>query len=206
MGIVFDVIIVVIILASIYSGYKRGIVDVGIKLFATVISLLVSLFLCGPITTLVINNTEIDEGIEKIVTENLSSETNNNINEGDEISTYIKNYAQNIARDGQKSLAQSVASSIALSSVKIGVIIAIFIMVRIVFIILQIFTDVLTKIPVIKQCNEIGGIVYAILKALIIIYIALAILFYIGSISGNSEINSIIETTYITKFFYNVIF
>lgn len=204
MGIVFDIIVIFIIVLSIYRGYRRGIADVGIKLFSIIVSLLVSVILCNPITSYVVDNTEIDEKIEKVIIDNLSAKNEKDSTESNSVSQLLQDYTKNIVQDTQNSLIQNASKSVAISVIKAGVTIVLFVLIRIIFIILQVFTDILTKIPVIKQCNEIGGIVYALLKALIIIYVILFAIFYISSISGNTDIINIIESTYITKLFYKI--
>ena len=83
------------------------------------------------------------------------------------------------------------------------VLLAIFIIARAVLVLLTFVSDAITSLPLIKQCNEVGGIVYGIIKALLIVYILLAMVFLIILISGNSTISNLVSTSYITKFFYN---
>ena len=81
--------------------------------------------------------------------------------------------------------------------------ILLFINIKIVLTIIKTFTDIITKLPVIKQFNEITGLIYGTLIWLVLIYALLAICFFVVSISGNTTINTAIDATYITKFFYN---
>ena len=59
------------------------------------------------------------------------------------------------------------------------------------------------SLPILKQFNKAGGIIYGIIKALIIIYVILAIIFALTYITGNTVISEIISKSYITKVFYN---
>ena len=74
---------------------------------------------------------------------------------------------------------------------------------RLVLILLTFITDLITELPIIKQFNDIGGILYGVIKALLIIYIILAIAFFIIYVTGNITISEAISNSYITKFFYN---
>ena len=206
MGIIFDVIIVAIILISVYFGYKRGIVDVGFKLFATILSLVISILLYSPITYFIVNNTQIDETIEQIIIQNgiannETEQSSNNQSSG--IETYIQNYAKEITQNAQNAVVQSAAKSISISVVRIGVMIVLYLLTRVILIILKTFTDIITKIPLLKQCNEIAGLAYGILRGMIIIYALLAMLFFIISMSGTEIFNTYIETSYVTKMLYN---
>lgn len=205
-GIIFDIVIVLIILFSVYRGYKKGIVNIGIRLFSVIVSILASLLLCIPLTNLIIDTTEIDENMEKAIVENLASKEDNKTEENNSITEVIESYTKSIAKDAQNAMTQNFAKTVSYNIIRVGVIVILFILIRMVLIILQLFTDVLTKIPIIKQCNEIAGIIYSLIIALVIIYVVLAIVFYISTISGHLAINNMIESSYVTKFIYNTLF
>lgn len=120
MGIIIDVFVILFIVFCVYRGYKRGIVDVGIKLFSIVVSLLASIILCGPITNFVVKNTEVDEKIETIIIEKLTSNTENNKEQEEtDLNAFIQNYAKNIAKDTQNTVVESAAKTISFNVVRI---------------------------------------------------------------------------------------
>ena len=87
MGIIIDLVIVLFILLSVFLGYKKGLVSLGIHLVAFIIALVVGLILYRPIGDLVINTTNIDESmqgaienkLEEIVVNNENLETENSL-------------------------------------------------------------------------------------------------------------------------------
>ncbi len=200
MGIVLDIIVVAILTLCIFLGYRRGLVKVAFSLFAFIASLLISIILYWPITNFVINNTQIDENIEAIIVKNTNEEETQ---ENTGISTYVRNYAENMVSETQDAVVETAARAIAINIVGIGVMILIFVVTRLLLILLGSVANIISNLPIIKQFNEIGGIIYGILKALIIIYVILAILFFIVSVNGNTAITSAIESSYITKMMYN---
>ena len=64
-----DIIIIAIMALSIFLGYKKGLVKLGIGLCAGIIAIIAALILYRPITNLVINTTNIDENIEQHIIE-----------------------------------------------------------------------------------------------------------------------------------------
>ncbi len=188
MSIIIDIIVVAILVCSVYRGYKKGIIDVGFKIIAIIVSLLISIILYSPITNLIINNTEIDEKIEEVIIKN----------------GIVDEYSNDIVRETKNSMVEMASKPLAKNIVGLSVIIVLFLSSRIILIILKTFTNVLSKLPVIKQLNEAGGIVYGVLAGLIVIYILLAIIYFITTISGNVTINEMIDKTYITKLLYSV--
>ncbi len=208
MYIIVDIIVILILMGSVYRGYKKGIVDVGFKLVAFIISLLVAILLYSPITEVIVNNTQIDEKIEEVIIKNATaskeSEEEQNSDTENNLETYITKYSKNIVKDTKNSMVESAAKPLAKNIIGISVIIVLFLCSRIILIILKTFTNILTKLPIIKQLNEVGGIVYGLLAGLIVIYLLLAIVYFVTLISGNTTIIEIIDNTYITKLLYSV--
>ena len=200
MGIACDVIVILILAGSVYRGYKKGIVDIGFKLVAFIVSILVALILYSPITNLIIYNTDIDEKIEDAIVRNRDENTENS--EEDE-SSYVTKATKEVTKNVQNSIAESTAKPIARKAIALGVMVILFIFSRIILMVLKIFTDIVTKIPVIKQLNEVAGLAYGLLVGLIIIYAIFAIIFFLISIGGNINISEFIGKTIITKFFYD---
>lgn len=203
MSIIFDIAIAFILLASIYTGYKKGIIDVGFRLVAIILSLLVSLVLCSPITYFIVNNTEIDEQIEQVIIKNGILNTEKSKVQNGRIDEYVQNYAKDAVKDAQNAVVEATAKPIAINVIKIGVTMVLFLITRIILVILKMFTNILTKIPILKQCNELAGLAYGILRGLVIIYGILAILYFIITISGVTDINKAIGDSYITKIFFD---
>ena len=216
MGIIIDLILLAIILINVLIGYKRGLIKVAFNVFAFIIALIVTLILVRPVSYLIINNTQMDENIKQIIIKNNELEneeqiSDNNENSGKNIdkedSTFIKKYIQKTIKektDNAKSKAiETVADSISKKVIEIGVSIILFIIIRIIIIFLSFISDIISKFPIIKQLNEIGGIVYGLLKAIIIIYSIITIVFIVSSIKGEGPVGNAIEKSFITKYLYN---
>ena len=67
MGIVFDIIIAIIILGNIYMCYQKGLVKLAVGLIAVVLSVIIALILYKPVSSVIINNTTIDDNIKKTI-------------------------------------------------------------------------------------------------------------------------------------------
>ncbi len=202
MGIILDIILVVILAGSIFLGYKKGLVKVAVSLFALIISLVVTLVLYRPISNAIINNTDWDEKIEQVIIENTTKkveETNQNGNILEDAQKYI----DNAVAEGQNNVVENVAPVIAERVISIGTMIILFIATRLVLILLTLVSNVITNLPIIKQFNELGGVIYGIVRGLIVIYALLAIAFFIVSMSSNINITNAIDSSFITKFMYS---
>ena len=203
MGIVLDIIIIAIIIANIYICYKKGLVKLAVGLVAVLAAIILSVILYKPVSNLIIKNTGIDKKIENVIIENFSADTQN----GGEtkyvgVIDYLEKYANDAVTKTQNEIVYETAGTMAVKITNVIVLLAIFIIVRAVLVLLTFVSDAITSLPLIKQCNEVGGVIYGIIKAFLIVYIILAIVFLIVLVSGNSTISDMISSSHITKFFY----
>lgn len=203
MGIIFDIIIVAIIALNIFLCYKKGLVKLAVGLIAVLAAIILSIVLYKPISNAIIKNTDIDEKIENIIIENFSAETNEN----EEVRyvgiiDYLEKYVDDAVNKTQNEIVYETAGTMAVRFINIAVILIIFLVTRIILLLLTFISDMITSLPILKQFNEIGGILYGVVKALLIIYVILAIIFFVVYITGNTTISEAISGSYITKFFY----
>ncbi len=204
MGIIFDAILIAIIVLNIFICYKKGLVKLAVGLVAVVAAILVALIFYKPISNMIVQNTEIDENIEKTIIENFTAKTEENTNtENKGFDKYIEKYVDDAINKTQNQIVVEAANVISIKVIDICTIIGLFIIVRIVLILLTFIADAITSLPILKQFNEIGGIIYGVVKSLLIIYAILAVLFFIVYTTGNTTISDAISNSIITKVFYD---
>ena len=199
MGIIFDVVLIGIIIISTFIGYKRGLVNVIFNLCAFLIAIIITIFLYTPITNFVIQNTEFDEKIENAIIEK-------GVTDKDETSTeegVLDKYVSQTITDTKNDIVKSTATVIAQKIIGISVAIILFIIVRILLIFVKALINGIASLPIIKQLNEVGGLVYGILMGLITVYVILAVLYFIISVNSTGTIANAINTSFITKILYN---
>lgn len=192
MGIILDLVLIVIFALSIFLGYKKGLIGVVFGLCAFLISIILTFILYIPITNAVINNTDFDEKIEEFIIENGISEQTE---EDGVIDGYIS--------EAKNEIIESTARQIAEKAIFLIVAVVLFIIIRIALIFVKFFVEAIASLPIIKQANQLGGILYGILRGILIIYIILAIMFLIVSINSNSSIMTTIDSSILTKMLYS---
>lgn len=191
MGILIDIILIAILLISAFSGYKRGLVKLGAKLFAGIIAIVVTLILYRPIAGAIIKNTTLDEKIQNIIIENASnfgedSNKDNNITE--QLTNEVKN--QMIPQEAEK---------IAISAIYAITSVVLFVVVKIILSIVISLIDGIARLPILKQFNEIGGMAYGILRGILIVFIVILLMGVYTKIKPESTLNYNIQKSYITK-------
>ena len=203
MGIILDIIILAIMAISIFLGYKKGLVKVAVKLCAFLIAIIVTLVFYKPVSDMIINNTELDEKIENVIIENGTSELQeSNEEEQKNLLENMQEYVDNTITQTQNEIVESAAKEISTRLINILVMVGLFIATRLLLILLVLISDLITSLPIIKQFNKLGGLLYGIIRGLALIYAILAIVFLIVSMSANTNILTLINTSAITKFMY----
>lgn len=204
MGIILDIILVAIIALNVFICYKKGLVKLAVGLIAVLVSVILAVLLYKPVSNIIINNTELDEKIESAITENfVSEEETTEETEDNGFMKYIEKYVEDPVNKTKNEIVVEASGVIATKLIDIIAMVSIFIVARLVLILLTFITDMITSFPILKQFNELGGILYGLIKALLIIYVLLAIAFFIVYTTGATGLGDAIANSFITKFFYN---
>ena len=200
MGIIVDLIIILIISACVYGGYRHGLARCLLKFLTSILAIIIALFLYKPFVNFIINNTTIDDHIalsfEKVM--------NNNSGNNDKIVSDDSGLPKPIENYMNKNIKETVdEKNAAILIIDIAGVIVIYIIAKIILKILTIFTDIISKLPIIKQCNKLGGIIYGILEAFVILLIICTIISIITPLIGDYTISNIILKSFIGKILYN---
>ena len=193
MGILVDCIVVLIVLLSVYLGYRKGLIALGVKLLAFIIAIAITFLLYKPVANFLINGTAIDETIENAIIEQV-----NNIIIGNENPDVTSALIQS-AKDGTL---PEVASEFAKGIVSVGVMILLYILIRIVLRFVTALANVTAKLPILKQFNKIGGLIYGLARGILIIYIMLLLIRMGSEVNPNNVVNNNINNSYLTKIMY----
>ena len=202
MGIIFDIILIAIVALNIFICYKKGLVKLAVGLIAVLVSIILAVILYKPVSNLIIEKTQIDENIKEAIIENFTSEDSAEEKEDDGFMKYIESYVDDTVNKTRNEIVIEASGTIAVKVINVCAMLSIFIISRVILILLTFVADIITGLPILKQFNEIGGVLYGIIKSLLIIYVILAILFFIVYITGNTTISDAIANSFITKIFY----
>ena len=204
MGIILDVIIVAIIALNVYFCYKKGLVNLAVGLIAVVAAIILSVIFYKPVTDIVVENTNFDESIEEMIVETFAPE---GVDAGQVryvgILSYLETEVGNAINETKTEVVHETAGAMAEKIINLIVFIVIFTVVRVALFALTFVADAITSLPILKQLDDVGGILYGLVKALLIIYLLLAIVSLIVSFTASTEISNVIASSYITKFFYD---
>ena len=196
MGIIIDIIIIAIIAISTFLAYKKGLIALAIKLCAFIIAIVVTFILYNPVSNFVINVTNIDETVQNAILE----KTTDLINQ-EEIANQNETM-QNLINQAKEGTLPEASRELAISIVKFGVMIILFLAVRIGLVFITALANMLAGLPIIKQLNKSGGIVYGLLRGIILVYAIFMIMVIVQKVNPTMNIEENIKETFIAKYMY----
>ena len=201
MGIVIDIILVLIVALSAFLGYKKGLVELGAKLFAGIIAIVITLIIYKPIGNIVIKNTSIDEKIENTILE----KTTNVIDENSKISDnkYIQDASDNAVSQVKEEVLPEQARNIAVNVVYVATALILFIVSKIVLSIVISLANAIASLPILKQFNEVGGLLYGLVRGAIISLVLILVIGTIAKLNPNGSLSKNVESTYLLKEVYD---
>lgn len=181
MGLILDGVIVLFILLSAFLGYRKGLITLGIQLVAFIVALIIGLILYRPIAGIIINSTQIDENLQSTIQANIEDMEENNDN----------SIVKGIVEQGSREIAINIIYGVTL--------LILFIIARIVLIFISALANLVAKLPILKQFNKIGGVIYGVLRGMIITYAILMIISLIITLNPKSSIADVLNDSYLAK-------
>ena len=190
MGIIIDGVIILFILVSVFLGYKKGLVSLGIHLVAFITALIVALILYRPIGSLIMNTTEIDENLQENIETKLE-EIVGNQNTEIKVNSLIGNIESEAISETSKSLSMNIIYGVT--------IIVLFIILRIALVFITAIANWVAELPILKQANKAGGIVYGLLRGVLLTYVILLIIGLIITFNPQGNLSKSINETHLAK-------
>ena len=209
MSIIIDLIILGILAICIFFGYKNGLTKSIIKILSFVIAIVVAAIFFKPVSNLVIENTEIDDNIRNAVVNLVSKdvEENGEVSEDSNLPQAMVNYINDSVKDAieetKETVVNNAADKIAVTAINVASAVLLFIATRIILLIITALTDILTDLPVIKQFDKTGGILYGTIKGLLIIFAIFAVISLISPAIEKTGIIASINQSFIGGFLYD---
>lgn len=191
MSIGIDLIIIGIIILSVYLAYRKGLISLALGLVSFVIAIVITVILYKPVANLVINVTAIDETIENAIYEQANGMTKQD-----------NETAQFIVDAAKDELLPQTARTLSVNIVTGGVFLVLFLAAKIALRFVSALANLIAKLPIIKQVNKLGGVIYGLLRGFLIVYIALLVISVVGTINPNNSVHKEIEKSFIGKAMY----
>ena len=210
MGIVVDFVALRIIVIYALIGFFKGFTEFIFQVVAICMTIGVVFFAYKPVAEVVME-TQLDEKVYAVVFDNLSQTS---IAEGNEIKEEdtnmssgivktINGYVQEAKETAQGNIAEYVSGKIAVIVVYAMTAIALFVIVYLVLFLIRIVLDIIGKMPILREGNEVLGLVIGVVKGLIAVYLLLALASGLSPILSQFGIIKAIEESTVASILYN---
>jgi uncharacterized membrane protein required for colicin V production len=228
--IIVDLIILAIFAICLGLGFKKGLTGSLLKIISFILALVIAFLLFKPVSNFIVDHTNWDETLEQAIRQTLIEENSqeNNQEENIEIQNgegkeaqigneekvkkqsmsevmidYINETIENAGTEAKNTIVDATARNVAVTIINVGVLIVLFVVSRIILVFIKGLTQLITKLPIIKQFDKLGGILYGLLEAFIIIYVILAILSFVSPMISQTGILQAIENSFLGSIMYN---
>lgn len=197
---IFDVIILSLLAFSAFIGYKKGLVGVLVSIIALAVSIILAIILQGTLSDYLYNDTTIGKTVETNIQNTLDEQVKNvdtKENKNNFINMFVNTdeITQNIEKGLSKKITKLVLKGISFA--------IIFVIVFIICYILSMILNIVFKLPILNSVNKIGGVGLNVIKALIKIWILLAVVSFVTIVPKFEFINETINSSILTKMLYN---
>lgn len=194
MGILVDVIIIALVVLSTFLAYKKGLVAQAIKLCAVIIAVIATLLFYRPVANFIINNTDIDETIQNSIYErayDVAKQKTNN-----------ENPETDIVEGAKLAGIQHTSRELSIQIINVAVILILFFGIKIALRFVTALANAVAKLPILNKLNKVGGIIYGLIRGIIIVYACLLLISFIGKVDDTSVLHKTIEQSNIGKTMY----
>lgn len=207
---VADVIVILIVLIFGLLGYKKGFIKTAFGMASFFVAIVLAFSLYKPVVYTITMNTEIDEWIYNTIAGKVEEKDSVNVeNKSDNtsISEAIKNLPENMKEqlglDEIKNQAKvAIAERVTEIALNIIAFISVYIIARVLLAILCFVLDKLMLLPVLKQLNEILGLIIGLLRGVFGIFIVFSVITFLSSVFDMEVLNLYISNSLIAKFLY----
>ena len=208
MWIVFDLIILAIIIFNIFNARKKGFIKASYALLSLVLTFVLMFAVKEPFTDF-LKKSVVGESITKFVEESVVENIGEEVPQTDVLvkqmglpgflTGFTKDFSDNVAQT-KDDIIKNITTSVTESILNILSVILLFIIVRVcLYIIVEVF-DLLVKLPVLKSINKFAGALMGFINGLFLVYLVCAVMIIV--VTNNPEVNEIIDSSIITKYFY----
>lgn len=206
-----DAIILGILVLCIALGYRKGLTGSLLKIISFVLALVIAFVLFKPVSNFIIDKTNWDENLEQGIRdtiisndkqeEKVSQEENQNM--PSVMLDYINKTVENAGNEAKEAVADATARQVAIMIINAGVWFALFLVARIILIFVKGLANLITSLPIIKQFDKLGGIIYGLVEAFIVTYAILAVLSFISPVVSGTGILDAVQKSFIGSVMYN---
>lgn len=192
-----DICVLIVVMFFVYSGYKAGLMRSFVKIASYIVSIIISFFLYPVISDLLIKTPIFEKLVDAI-------EKKHQLSPLVDVPTDTFGILSNYIDKGVQAATEGFAQAIAVLLVNILAFVIVLILSKLIIRIVGSIFNIFTKLPVIKQCNRLGGAVLGGVMGVLVLYLVCAVLFLFSPLDPHSRAFYEIEnSTFASEIYQN---
>ena len=210
-GLLVDLVIISIFISHIFWGYRRGLVNIMFSVLSFIVALIIMFVLYKPVANMIMTKTQLDEKLTASIEANLSGTTladgelikAEQSNMSSSLVEKINEYATTAINDGKANVISYISVRIARMMIYTGTMLLLFIIARLLLFIVRFVAELIANLPFIRTINKSGGLVFGLIKGVLVIYLILALMSIASPITSELGITAAISKSHIGSILYN---
>ncbi len=161
---------------------------------AVIIAVIATLLFYRPVANFIINNTDIDETIQNSIYErayDVAKQKTNN-----------ENPETDIVEGAKLAGIQHTSRELSIQIINVAVILILFFGIKIALRFVTAIANAVAKLPILNKLNKVGGIIYGLIRGIVIVYACLLLISFIGKVDDTSVLHKTVEQSNIGKTMY----
>ena len=195
---ILDGIIIIFLVFSIFSGYKKGLAAILISLLGFVVAVILAFMFKSSLANIVIEKTDVEVAMKQFIGESIDKAIQSKT---EEIDTKNNSFYTTIVNNmGVDDTVDNLSSNVVKFILESAAFIIIFLAVLTCAFILQMMFNIVFELPILSSINSIGGLGIGLLMGLFKIWVVLAIISMIIPMFG--QLKTLIDSSIIAKTLY----
>ncbi len=210
-----DIVVVIILALMGFLGHRKGFTVTIMHIAGWVISAIIAIKYYPVVSTYLINNTDIYTTILGFINDKLTTigqipldGTTFNLSDFIKMPGMVNDLVSQLDFSSKDMVSLTVGEATTKILLDLVSIVLIFAAMKALLITITLILDRLANLPVLKQLNQVGGLVLGIIKGLILVWVLLALLVPILGVTENEMLINSLEKSVLTEYLYkhNIIF
>lgn len=193
-----DIVIALIFGIFIFLGYRTGLLRSVFRVVAFILSLIIAYYLYTYLRDIIAIGSIGDSIRQLVKTKFVDPQiASNSLNQN-----ALPEYMQSMVVMGQVELSDAYASFISNLVINILSFLAVFIITRLLISIIGFIVKFVSRLPIIRFFDKIGGVIFGVLESVLILYIAFALIYAITPLRDNPQTQTYISESVLAKTMY----
>ena len=213
-GIIVDLVLLIIIIGNIVIGYKEGLVKILFNMFSSIIAIVFVFILYKPTTNFIMTYTHIPNSVEAAISDKVEILLNNGVeaqtnkaSDNNTIMGILKSYTGdkigNAIEQTTSNIAKTVSHEVTYKIISIFSFIILFAVIRLFLFALRNYIVWVAELPLINILNGFGGIIYGVIKGVLLVYVGLAVASLLLPIYGDTSIILAIRASHLGSIMFD---